>query len=55
MKLQALVEEKVGFLIVFTFIVISIGLLVEVVPLFFTKEGQTLYRAAIGRARHLYP
>ena len=38
MKLQALVEEKVGFLIVFTFIVISIGLLVEVVPLFFTKE-----------------
>lgn len=38
MKLQALVEEKVGFLIVFTFLVISVGLLIEVVPLFFTKE-----------------
>ena len=38
MKLQQLVEEKVGFLIVFTFITISIGLLVQVIPLFFTKE-----------------
>lgn len=38
MKLQALVEEKVGFLIVFIFLVISVGLLIEVVPLFFTKE-----------------
>ncbi len=38
MKLQQLVEEKVGFLIIFTVIVISIGLLVEVVPLFGTKE-----------------
>ena len=38
MKLQALVEEKVGFLIVFTFLVISVGLLIEVVPLFFTKS-----------------
>lgn len=38
MKLQPLVEEKVGFLIVFTLIVISFGLLVQVVPLFFTKE-----------------
>ena len=38
MKLQPLVEEKVGFLIVFTFIVISIGLIVQVIPLFFSKE-----------------
>ena len=34
MKLQQLVEEKVGFLIVFTFITISIGLLVQVIPQF---------------------
>lgn len=38
MKLQALVEEKVGFLIVFTLLVVSVGLIIEVVPLFFTKE-----------------
>ena len=38
MKLQQLAEEKVGFLIVFTFLVISVGLLIEVVPLFFTKS-----------------
>ncbi|EGY51559.1 cytochrome-c oxidase, cbb3-type subunit II [Neisseria shayeganii] len=38
MKLQQLVEEKVGYLIVFTFLVISVGLLVEVVPLFYTKS-----------------
>lgn len=41
MKLQPLVEEKVGFLIVFTLIVISFGLLVQIVPLFFTKEVTT--------------
>lgn len=38
MKLQALVEEKVGFLITFTLLVVSVGLIIEVVPLFFTKE-----------------
>ena len=38
MKLQQLAEEKVGFLIVFTFLVISVGLLIEIVPLFFTKS-----------------
>lgn len=38
MKLQQLVEEKVGFLIVFTVLVISVGLLVQIVPLFFSKE-----------------
>ncbi|MCS4532765.1 cytochrome-c oxidase, cbb3-type subunit II [Neisseria montereyensis] len=37
MKLQQLAEEKVGVLIIFTFLVISFGLLIEVVPLFFTK------------------
>jgi len=60
MKLQALVEEKVGFLIVFTFIVISIGLLVEVVPLFFTKEvitptkGVKPYTALQSAGRDIY-
>lgn len=38
MKLQQLAEEKVGFLIIFTLLVVSVGLLVEVVPLFSTKE-----------------
>lgn len=38
MKLQQLAEEKVGFLIVFILLVISVGLLIEVVPLFFTKD-----------------
>ena len=34
MKLQQLVEEKVGVLIVFTLLVVSVGLFIEVVPLF---------------------
>lgn len=38
MKLQQLVEEKVGVLIIFTFVIISFGLLIEIVPLFFTKS-----------------
>ena len=38
MKLQQVAEEKVGFLIVFTFLVISVGLFIEIVPLFFTKS-----------------
>lgn len=38
MKLQPLIEEKVGFLIVFTLVVISFGFLVQAVPLFFSKE-----------------
>ncbi|MGN6976625.1 cbb3-type cytochrome c oxidase subunit II, partial [Neisseria sp. P0006.S006] len=37
MKLQQLAEEKVGVLIVFTLLVVSVGLLIEAVPLFFTK------------------
>ncbi|MBH5329803.1 cytochrome-c oxidase, cbb3-type subunit II [Eikenella sp. S3360] len=36
MQLQKLAEEKVGYLIVFTFLLISIGLIVEVVPLYFS-------------------
>ncbi|WP_225748255.1 cytochrome-c oxidase, cbb3-type subunit II [Eikenella sp. Marseille-P7795] len=36
MQLQKLAEEKVGYLIVFTFLLVSIGLLVEVVPLYFS-------------------
>ncbi len=38
MSLQKLAEEKVGFLIVFTLLVISFGLLIEIVPLFFSKS-----------------
>lgn len=38
MSLQKLVEEKVGYLIVFTFLVISVGLLIEIVPLFGQKS-----------------
>ena len=38
MSLQKLVEEKVGYLIVFTLLVISVGLLIEVVPLFGQKS-----------------
>ena len=41
MKLQQLAEEKVGFLIAFITIVISVGLIVEVVPLFFSKDVTT--------------
>lgn len=60
MKLQQLVEEKVGVLIVFTFIVISIGLLIEVVPLFFTKsvtepiKGVKPYSALQVAGRDIY-
>ncbi|OAM26898.1 cytochrome c oxidase, cbb3-type subunit II [Eikenella longinqua] len=36
MQLQKLAEGKVGYLIVFTFLLVSIGLLVEVVPLYFS-------------------
>ena len=38
MSLQKLAEEKVGFLIVFVLLVISFGLLIEIVPLFFSKS-----------------
>lgn len=60
MKLQQLVEEKVGYLIVFTTLVISIGLLVEVVPLFFTKsvtqplEGVKPYNALQVAGRDIF-
>ncbi|WP_107688251.1 cytochrome-c oxidase, cbb3-type subunit II [Neisseria wadsworthii] len=60
MKLQQLVEEKVGFLIVFTFLVISVGLLVEIVPLFFTKavteptKGVKPYNALQVAGRDIY-
>ena len=38
MKLQQLVEEKGGFLIVFSVLVISGGLLGQAVPLFLQKK-----------------
>ena len=42
MKLQQLAEEKIGVLIVFTLLVVSVGLLIEVVPLAFTKATTQL-------------
>ena len=60
MKLQHLVEEKVGFLIVFTVLVISVGLLIEAVPLFFTKAvtqpapGVKPYNAVQVAGRDIY-
>lgn len=38
MEIQKLAEEKVAFLIIFIFVVVSIGLLIEVVPLYGSKS-----------------
>lgn len=60
MKLQQLAEEKVGVLIVFTLLVVSIGLLIEAVPLFFSKavtqpiEGVKPYNALQVAGRDIY-
>ncbi|MDO4998311.1 MAG: cytochrome-c oxidase, cbb3-type subunit II [Neisseria sp.] len=60
MKLQSLVEEKVGVLIVFTFLVVSVGLLIEVIPLFFSPavtkpiEGVKPYSALQVAGRDVY-
>ncbi|TDR82733.1 cytochrome-c oxidase, cbb3-type subunit II [Paludibacterium purpuratum] len=59
-KIQKLVEEHVGFLIVFTLIVISIAGLVEIVPLAFQKsttqpiEGLKPYSALELTGRDIY-
>ena len=60
MKLQQLAEEKVGVLIVFTLLVVSVGLLVEAVPLFFSKavtqpiKGVKPYNALQVAGRDIY-
>ncbi|MDO4433417.1 MAG: cytochrome-c oxidase, cbb3-type subunit II [Alysiella sp.] len=60
MKLQQLVEEKVAFLIVFTLITISVGLFIQIVPLFFSKdvitptEGVKPYNALQVAGRDIY-
>ena len=60
MKLQQLAEEKVGVLIVFTLLVVSVGLLIEAVPLFFTKAvtepapGVKSYNALQVAGRDIY-
>ena len=60
MKLQQLAEEKVGVLIVFTLLVVSVGLLIEAVPLSFTKavtkpiEGVKPYNALQVAGRDIY-
>ena len=60
MKLQQLAEEKVGVLIVFTLLVVSVGVLIEAVPLFFTKavtkpiEGVKPYNALQVAGRDIY-
>ncbi|MBV8047744.1 MAG: cytochrome-c oxidase, cbb3-type subunit II [Paludibacterium sp.] len=59
-KIQQLVEEHVGFLIVFTLIVISVAGLVEIVPLAFQKsttqpiEGLKPYSALELTGRDIY-
>ena len=60
MKLPQLAEEKVGVLIVFTLLVVSVGLLIEAVPLFFSKavtqpiEGVKPYNALQVAGRDIY-
>ena len=60
MKLQQLAEEKVGVLTVFTLLVVSVGLLIEAVPLFFTKAvteptpGVKPYNALQVAGRDIY-
>ena len=60
MKLQQLAEEKVGVLIVFTLLVVSVGLLIEAMPLFFSKavtqpiEGVKPYNALQVAGRDIY-
>ena len=60
MKLQQLAEEKVGVLIVFTLLVVSVGFLIEAVPLFFSKavtqpiEGVKPYNALQVAGRDIY-
>ena len=60
MKLHQLAEEKVGVLIVFTLLVVSVGLLIEAVPLFFSKavtqpiEGVKPYNALQVAGRDIY-
>lgn len=60
MKLQQLSEEKIGALIVFTLLVISVGLLIEIVPLFFSPavtkpiEGVKPYNALQVAGRDVY-
>ena len=60
MKLQQLAEEIVGVLIVFTLLVVSVGLLIEAVPLFFSKavtqpiEGVKPYNALQVAGRDIY-
>jgi cytochrome c oxidase cbb3-type subunit 2 len=56
-----IIERKVGLLIVLTLLTVSVGGLVEIVPLFFQKstttpvEGLKPYDPSAGRSRHLRP
>lgn len=60
MKLQQLAEEKVGVLIVFTLLLVSVGLLIEIVPLFFSPavtkpiDGVKPYNALQVAGRDVY-
>ncbi len=60
MNFQKLAEEKVAFLIIFIFVVVSVGLLIEVVPLFGSKSatepapGQKPYSALELAGRDIY-
>ncbi|MDO5686188.1 MAG: cytochrome-c oxidase, cbb3-type subunit II [Neisseria sp.] len=60
MNFQKLAEEKVAFLIIFILVVISFGLLIEVIPLFGSKSatepapGQKPYTALQQAGRDIY-
>lgn len=60
MNFQKLAEEKVAFLIIFIFIVVSFGLWIEVIPLFGSKSatepapGQKPYSALELAGRDIY-
>lgn len=59
-KIQKLVEERVGYLIVFTLLVVSVAMLVEILPLAFQKsttkpiEGVKPYTALQLAGRDIY-
>lgn len=60
LQFQKLAEEKVAFLIIFIFVVVSFGLLIEVIPLFGSKSatepapGQKPYTALQQAGRDIY-
>ncbi len=56
-KIQKLIEEHVAFLIIFVLLVISVGFLVEVVPLLFSKSvtQPLVYKDSEGEEQVVQP